>query len=412
MAKKTAKEPQEVKEAAAPKEVPQHDDFTDDLIKSLNKSHGTRVAYNLALDDSPTHVKRWISTGSRQLDYIISNRRGGGLPEGRIVEIFGPPSIGKSHIAIQIARSTQKMGGIVVYIDTENATSVENLGLLGVDVKKRFVYVDTHCTEEVLSIAEETILKAKAMNKDVPVTIIWDSVAASSPKAELTGDYDKDSIGLQARAISKGMRKITGVIANQNVLLICLNQIRTKIGVMYGDPTTTPGGMAIPFHSSVRIKLGAGQQILNKDKEVIGIHVSAKTVKNKVSAPFRSCDFEIHFGVGIKEHEQLFDLLRTHGPESVNGLRLEVAGTGSWKTFTVMREDTGELLVDKKFYKAEFDKLLADSELADFLDDLIAAAMTKKRSVEGPNIDAESYEEVRSLSMELEDLGAGISPED
>ena len=143
--------------------MPQHDDFTDDLIKSLNKSHGTRVAYNLALDDSPTHVKRWISTGSRQLDYIISNRRGGGLPEGRIVEIFGPPSIGKSHIAIQIARSTQKMGGIVVYIDTENATSVENLGLLGVDVKKRFVYVDTHCTEEVLSIAEETILKAKAM---------------------------------------------------------------------------------------------------------------------------------------------------------------------------------------------------------------------------------------------------------
>ena len=415
MAKKTAKEAQEVKEAPAPKvtkEVPQHDDFTDDLIKSLNKSHGTRVAYNLALDDSPTHVKRWISTGSRQLDYIISNRRSGGLPEGRIVEIFGPPSIGKSHIAIQIARSTQKMGGIVVYIDTENATSVENLGLLGVDVKKRFVYVDTHCTEEVLSIAEETILKAKAMNKDVPVTIIWDSVAASSPKAELTGDYDKDSIGLQARAISKGMRKITGVIANQNVLLICLNQIRTKIGVMYGDPTTTPGGMAIPFHSSVRIKLGAGQQILNKDKEVIGIHVSAKTVKNKVSAPFRSCEFEIHFGVGIKEHEQLFDLLRTHGAESVNGLRLEVAGTGSWKTFTVMREDTGEVIVDKKFYKAEFDKLLADPELSEFLDDLIAAAMTKKRSAEGPNVDAESYEEVRALSMEMDDLGMGISPEE
>jgi recombination protein RecA len=249
MAKKTPREAQEVKEAPTPKEVPQHDDFTDDLIKSLNKSHGTRVAYNLALDESPTHVKRWISTGSRQLDYIISNRRNGGLPEGRIVEVFGPPSIGKSHIAIQIARSTQRMGGIVVYIDTENATSVENLGLLGVDVKKRFVYVDTHCTEEVLSIAEETILKAKAMNKDVPVTIIWDSVAASSPKAELTGDYDKDSIGLQARAISKGMRKITGVIANQNVLLICLNQIRTKIGVMYGDPTCVD-----PFTTKIKIR--------------------------------------------------------------------------------------------------------------------------------------------------------------
>ena len=128
------------------------EDFTSDLIKSLNKEAGSRVAYNLSLDESPTHVKRWISTGSKQLDYIVSNRRDGGFPEGRIVEIFGPPSIGKSHIAIQVARSTQQMGGIVVYIDTENATSVENLALLGVDITKRFVYVDTHCTEEVLSI--------------------------------------------------------------------------------------------------------------------------------------------------------------------------------------------------------------------------------------------------------------------
>ena len=130
------------------------------MISSLNKEHGSKIAYNLKTDESPTHVKRWISTGSKQLDYIISNQRDGGLPEGRIVEIFGPPSIGKSHIAIQIARSTQRMGGIVVYIDTENATSVENLSLLGVDISKRFVYVDTHCTEEVMSIAESTILKA------------------------------------------------------------------------------------------------------------------------------------------------------------------------------------------------------------------------------------------------------------
>ena len=103
------------------------EDFTSDLILSLNKEHGSRVAYNLSQDESPTHVKRWISTGSRLLDYICSNRRNGGLPEGRIIEIFGPPSIGKSHIATQIARSTQNMGGIAVYIDTENATSVENL---------------------------------------------------------------------------------------------------------------------------------------------------------------------------------------------------------------------------------------------------------------------------------------------
>ena len=215
------------------------DDFTSDLISSLNKDHGSRIAYNLAVDTSPAHVKRWISSGSKQIDLIVANKTNGGLPEGRIVEIFGPPSIGKSHIATQIARSTQLMGGIAVYIDTENGTSVENLAALGVDVSKRFVYVDTHCTEEVLDIAEKTILKAKAMAKDVPITIIWDSVAASSPKAELEGAYDKETIGLQARAISKGMRKITGVIGDQNVLFVILNQIRTKIGCVSPETLVT-----------------------------------------------------------------------------------------------------------------------------------------------------------------------------
>ena len=386
------------------------DSFTADLIKSLNKEAGNRVAYNLAFDESPTHVKRWISTGSKQLDYIISNRRNGGLPEGRIIEIFGPPSIGKSHIAIQIARSTQQMGGIVVYIDTENATSVENLALLGVDIMKRFVYVDTHCTEEVLSIAESTILKAKAMDKDLPVTIIWDSVAATSPKAELVGDYDKESIGLQARAISKGMRKITGIISNQNVLMICLNQIRTKIGVMYGDPTTTPGGKAIPFHSSVRIKLGAGQQIQNKDKEVIGINVSAKTIKNKVAAPFRTANFEIHFGVGIKEHEQVFDLLRKHGEAIIDNKVVAVAGTGAWKTLNVSDAKTGEVYIEKKFYKADFEEIMNDPEFSGYVDDLLADALIRNVNLNEMDIDAESYEEVRAVAMDMESVG--ISPED
>lgn len=380
------------------------EDFTADLIQSLNKEAGSKVAYNLAYDVSPTHVKRWVSTGCKQLDYMISNRANGGLPEGRIVEVFGPPSIGKSHLAIQVARSTQQMGGIVVYIDTENATSVENLALLGVDISKRFVYVDTHCTEEVLSIAENTIMKAKAMDKDVPITIVWDSVAATSPKAELVGDYDKESIGLQARAISKGMRKITGVIANQNVLFLILNQIRTKIGVMYGDPTTTPGGKAIPFHSSVRIKLGAGQRIENKDKEVVGIHVSAKTIKNKVSAPFRTCNFEIHFGIGIKEHEQVFDVLRKHGADVVNGNIVEVSGTGAWKTLTVKTEKTGKTVLEKKFYKADFEELMNDPETSQYIDGLLQKVMIRESvSPEELNIDHESYEEVRSVAMELGD---------
>jgi recombination protein RecA len=379
------------------------DDFTSDLIKSLNKEQGSRVAYNLAEDEAPTVVKRWVSTGSTLLDYICANRKDGGLPEGRIVEIFGPPSIGKSHIATQIARSTQHMGGIIVYIDTENATSVENLAALGVDVSKRFVYVDTHCTEEVLEIAEKTILKAKALDKDVPITIIWDSVAASSPKAELLGDYDKDSIGLQARAISKGMRKITGVIGQTNSLFVILNQVRTKIGVLYGDPDTTPGGRAIPFHASIRIKLGAGSPIKDGD-DVVGINVTAKTIKNKVSPPFRKVNFQIHFGKGIVEHEEIFDILRKHGEDDIGDYIVSISGTGGWKELNVVEKETGEVIIEKKFRKNEFDQIINDQEYGPYVKELIDKAMTKViNSNSSLDINPESYEEIKTLSEELGD---------
>lgn len=369
-------------------------DFTADLITSLNRDHGSRIAYNLAVDTSPTHVKNWISTGSRLLDYIIANRRNGGLPEGRIIEIFGPPSIGKSHIATQIARSTQQMGGIAVYIDTENATSVENLAALGVDVSKRFVYVDTHCTEEVFDVAEKTIIKAKSMQKNVPITIIWDSIAASSPKAELLGEYDQNTIGLQARTISKGMRKITGIIGDQNVLMVCLNQTRVKIGVMHGDPTTTSGGMAVPFHASVRLKLGAGQQIKDKDGNIVGINVSAKTVKNKVAAPFRTANFQIHFGKGIVEHEEIFDVLRDAGERKINNKIIAVGGDGAWKLFTVIDEDKQMQIIEKKFHKADFGEVLNNPEYKQYLDDLIDAVMVKTASDcnELVNVDSEENE--------------------
>lgn len=388
----------------------QNDDFTSDLINSLNKDLGHRVAYNLASDQSPTHVKRWISTGSKGLDYIIANRRNGGLPEGRIVEVFGPPSIGKSHLAAQICRSTQRMGGIAVYIDTENATNPENLEALGVNIGKRFVYVDTHCTEEVFDIAEKTILKAKALNKDVPITIIWDSVAASSPKAELEGNYDKDTIGLQARVLSKGMRKITGVIGDQSVLLVCLNQIRTKIGVMYGDPTAVPGGNAIPFHSSVRIKLGAGQQIKGPNDEVLGIHVSAKTIKNKVAKPFRSANFRIIFGQGIEEHEELFDILRDHGPDMVESHQVVIEGSGSWKVLRVTNEQNVNI-IEKKFYKADFNEIMTHVEYKPWVDGLLEKAMVRlAANPANVDIDPESYEEVKAVSDLMSEDGF-VSPE-
>lgn len=385
------------------------DDFTTDLITSLNKDHGSRIAYNLSIDTSPTHVKRWISTGSKQLDLVISNRANGGLPEGRIVEVFGPPSIGKSHVATQVARATQQMGGIVVYIDTENGTSVENLAALGVDVSKRFVYVDTHCTEEVLDIAEKTILKAKAMAKNVPITIVWDSVAASSPKAELEGAYDKDTIGLQARSISKGMRKITGVIGDQNVLFLILNQTRTKIGVLHGDPTTTPGGMAIPFHASVRVKLGAGQHIENKQGDVIGIHVWGKTIKNKVAPPFRKVEFRIIFGKGIEEHEEVFDVLREYGPDMINDHQVSFEGTSSWKTMKVINEKN-ESIIEKKFYKQDFGIMWADPLYKPWIDGLLEKALIRTAvSASDLDIDPDSYEEMRALR---DQMTGDISPED
>lgn len=379
MSKQAAKKP---KEGATPEPETTQDDinFVQDLIKDLNKEHQTRIAWNLSTDVSPTHIKRWISTGSKLLDYAIANRRNGGFPEGRIVELYGPPSIGKSHIAIQVAKSTQKMGGIVVYIDTENATNPENLKALGVDVSRRFIYSDPACTEDVFSVIESTISKAKAVKKDVPITIIWDSLAAVPPKAELLADYDKDSIGLQARALSKGMRKITQVIGNNNVLLLILNQTRTKIGVMYGDPTVTPGGSAVPFHASVRVALTGGSKIEEKE-EMIGINVIARCVKNKVASPFRKVGFQIHFGRGIMEHEEIFDILRefceSHGPLEKDGRLIHVEGTQAWKTFVVRDAKTLENQIEKKFTKNRFDEIIKDPVFGPYIDDLLEYAMTK-----------------------------------
>ena len=350
------------------KESTEESDLIKDLITSLNKEHGHKIAYNLSIDEAPTIVKRWISTGSKLLDYAIACKKGGGLPEGRIIEIFGPPSTGKSHLALQACISTQKMGGIVVYIDTENATSIENLQNLGVDIKRRFVFVETSCTEDVFSTIESTILKMKTLKKDVPVLVVWDSVAATSPKKELLGEYDQETIGLQARAISKGMRKITNVVGDNNVTLLCLNQTRMKIGVMFGDPTTTPGGMAIPFHASVRISLSGGSKIENKNGDVVGINVIAKIIKNKVATPHKRVEYKIIFGKGIDESEQIFDLLKEKSPVVLdNKTKVVVSGEGAWKTIVVTDVD-GVVLEEKKFTKAQFEEIINDSKFSNYIE--------------------------------------------
>jgi hypothetical protein len=161
---------------------------------------------------------------------------------------------------------------------------------------------------------------------------------------------------------------------------------------------------AIPFHSSVRIKLGAGQQIVDADKNPIGINVTAKTIKNKVSAPFRSVDFEIHFGKGIVEHEQMFDRLRKFGPTTVDGYQIEVSGNGAWKNLIVFSPE-GEMIIEKKFYKSEFGQIMKDPQYRQYVDMLIDAALVKKSVTEEDiDIDPESYEEVKAIAEGLTDL--------
>lgn len=357
------------------------DDISGELIKALNKEFGTRVAYNLSTDESPTHVKRWIPSGSTLLDLAISNRRDGGYPEGRIIELAGMPSTGKTHLACAAACAVQAMGGLVVYAETENAIMPSHLEDLGLDIGRRFVYADPSHTEDVFKLAEETIVKTRAAveRRGMPILFVWDSVAATSPKAELDGDYDQNTVGLQARTISKCMRKITGIVGSNNVTFMCLNQLRMKIGVMYGDPLTTPGGNAIPFHASVRVRLSSGARLLDKNKDQYGIKVIATVIKNKVARPNRKVEFEIHFGKGIVEHEQILDICRVHckkGPVIRDDKALVIEGDGGWKTLSVSSDKTGEVFLEKKFQKGDFEGMTRDPAYGPFVDEILADAMT------------------------------------
>ena len=265
------------------------DDLANVIADNLNKKFkDNKVAYFLdGSDDTPTDIKDFISTGSSMLDLAISNREDGGIAVGRITEINGLESSGKSLLASHILAETQKKGGIAVYMDTETSVSRDFLEAIGVDVSK-LLYLHFECVEDIFEAIEDIITKVRESDKDRLVTILVDSLAATSTKVEIEADFEKDGYATtKAIVISKALRKITQMIGRQRVALVFTNQLRQKLGVMFGDPWTTSGGKALPFHASTRVRLkNMGQIKDSKKKNILGMKCRAQIVKNRIKGNF------------------------------------------------------------------------------------------------------------------------------
>jgi recombination protein RecA len=376
------------KTKGATKSVLNDDEFTAELIKSINTTLKDTCAYNLNNDNSPTNIKRFISTGSVLLDYIISNRRDGGVAESRLTEISGEEACGKSFIGYQILAQTQKAKGIAIYIDTENATDTSLIEALGIDVNK-LVYLQPRCLEEVFQAIEHTIKKIKETGIDRPVTVVWDSVAATPPKEELDGDYDKNTVGLGARVISKGLRKIMNFIGSNRVTLVFINQLKTKVGAShYEDPWVTPYGKAIPFHATTRLRLTRkrSSDIQSNDKDFLGVGVKVKVIKNKICPPFRSCEFSIGFYKGVQEHNQLFEALVKSSPVEfvIDDKKYQLtAKGGAWHKVSIAEIDdkgvTTSVTPELIFRKTEIlDKVLNNADIKKYIDKAIDVVLYRE----------------------------------
>ena len=251
----------------------------------------------MKLGDKPDMDVETISTGSIGLDVALGI---GGLPMGRIVEIFGPESSGKTTLTLSVIAQAQKAGKVCAFIDAEHALDPIYAAKLGVDVKELFVSQPDN-GEQALEICD-ALVRSGAID-----VIIVDSVAALTPKAEIEGDMGDSHVGLQARLMSQALRKLTGQIKNANCLVVFINQIRMKIGVIFGNPETTTGGNALKFYSSVRLDIRRVGSVKDGE-EIIGNETRVKVVKNKLAAPFRQVDFQILYGEGISKNGELIEL--------------------------------------------------------------------------------------------------------
>ncbi|WP_394692252.1 recombinase RecA [Hyphobacterium sp.] len=275
----------------------------------------------MKLGERPEMDIESVPTGSLGLDIALGI---GGLPKGRIIEIYGPESSGKTTLALHCVAEAQKRGGVAAFVDAEHALDPVYAGKLGVDVSELLVS-QPDCGEQALEIAD-TLVRSGAVD-----VLVIDSVAALTPRAELEGDMGDSLPGLQARLMSQALRKLTGSISKSKCLVIFINQIRMKIGVMFGSPETTTGGNALKFYSSVRLDIRRIGQIKNRD-EVIGNQTRVKVVKNKVAPPFREVEFDILYGEGISQMGEVLDL-------GVKGNIVEKSG--SWYSYESERIGQG-----------------------------------------------------------------------